>query len=71
MFAYFVTTDSLDFPDDNGEEQCSLLTMKVRSETPLTEEQAIATAEEDGDWKIHFGEGDPSKVGFYSVEPVF
>ncbi len=66
-YTYFVTTDTDHFMDDSGAEQASLMTQKVSSDTPLTEEQAVEHACSEGNWKVYFGEGDETKVGEYTV----
>ena len=69
-YTYFVSTDIID-TDDCGEEQVTLLTQKVHSNTELTDDEVIELAEESGEWKHHFGEGELEKVGSYSIEPTF
>jgi hypothetical protein len=66
-YTYFVTTDTDDLVDDNGAYQASLMTQKVSSATPLTDEQAWEDACAEGNWKVYFGEGDEAKVGDYTV----
>ena len=69
-YTYFVATDSDDFTDDNGNYQASLMTQKVSSPTPLTDEEAWENACAEGDWEVYFGEGNEDKVGSYSVELI-
>jgi hypothetical protein len=69
-YNYFVTTDTDDFTDDNGDFQVSLMTQKVSSTTPLTDEDAYDVACDSGDWKVYYGEGDEAKVGTYEVETI-
>ena len=65
---YFVTTDSDDFTDDNGDYQVSLLTQKVSSPTTLTNEEVWENACAEGNWEIHFGQGEEKTLGEYQVE---
>ena len=69
-YNYFITTDTDDFTDDNGDTQVSLMTQKVSSTTPLTDEDAYGVACDSGDWKVYYGEGDETKVGTYKVETI-
>lgn len=66
-YSYFVTTDSTDFPTDTGEEQVTLMTQKVTSNTELTDEEVWENACASGDWNLYFGEGCESTVGSYQV----
>ena len=67
-YTYFVATDSDDFTDDDGNYQVSLMTQKVSSPTPLTDEEVWENACSVGNWKVYYGEGNEDKVGSYSVE---
>ena len=69
-YKYFVTTDTDEFTDDNGDEQTSLMTQKVFSTTPLTNEEVWKEACDCGDWKIYYGEGIEEKIGTYEVETI-
>lgn len=69
-YKYFITTDTDDFTDDNGNFQASLMTQKVSSNTPLTDEEVWGKAYTSGDWKIYYGEGTEEKVGTYKVETI-
>ncbi len=69
-YNYFITTDTDDFPADNGDFQVSLMTQKVSSTTPLTDEEVWEEACDAGDWKVYYGEGEEAKVGTYKVETI-
>ena len=54
--------------NDDGEEQINLYKISFSSEVYLTAEQAVAKAEERGEWEIlSFGEGEWSREGKYSI----
>jgi|TARA_B100001094_G_scaffold285546_1_gene299757 hypothetical protein len=54
--------------NDDGGEQINLYKISFSSEVYLTAEQAVAKAEEIGEWKIlSFGEGEWSREGKYSI----
>ena len=66
-YSYFVTADTDEFLTDDGEEQATLMTQKVVSSQPLTDEEAYENACASGDWKLYYGEGTFEKVGTYEV----
>ena len=67
-YSYFVSAQTDEFRDDDGDYQVSLMTQKIESETRLSDEDAHFKACDEGDWKIYFGEGETNDVDDYWVE---
>ena len=68
MTTYFVTTDTDEFNDDNGDYQVSYMTQKISSPTPLSDKEVVEKSIIEGNWKIYFGEGEVNTLGQYQVE---
>ncbi len=66
-YRYYVFKDVADL-DDDGEEQASVYRMMIDSSSQMQIDQIIEMAEQKGDWKIAFGEGDWNLIDKYTIE---
>jgi len=66
-YRYYVCADIVDL-DDDGEEQASIYSTFIYSDDLMQLDQIIEQAEEEGDWKIAFGEGDWDLLDTYTIE---
>jgi hypothetical protein len=69
QFYYYVFTDCINH-DDFGDEQVSIYSTRVESESRLIPDQAIDLAEDEADWKIAFGEGDDDFIDKYVIDDM-
>ena len=67
IYRFYIITDVVDL-DDNGKEQVSVYSTWIDSDTPMQIDQIIEKAENEGDWKIAFGEGDWDLIDKYTIE---
>ena len=66
-YRYYVFKDVVDL-DDDGEEQVSAYRTMLDSTSRMQIDQIIEMAEQAGDWKIAFGEGDWNLIDKYAIE---
>lgn len=66
-YLYYIFSDQIDL-DDNGDEQASVYRTSISSAIPLEVKQIVQLAEQRGDWRIAYSEGDWDRIDTYAIE---